>query len=117
MEILLTILLGLLAAFIAVICLYGLAYWLQLADWPKTKLKQQLYQSGETVVPRKRRYLEQTFVWLSYFSTAHVIGLMLATLIALTVFGVVTFDIWYPVVYIIFTGFAILTLARQQSSA
>ena len=106
---------GLIVAIIVVVLLYGIAHWLQIAKFEKTKLKQQLYHAGETVVPQKRRYLEQTFVWLSYFSTAHVIGFMLATLLVLTAVGVGTgsIDLIYPLIYFVFVAFAILTLARQ----
>ncbi|MFX1252250.1 MAG: hypothetical protein ACFFCZ_11640 [Promethearchaeota archaeon] len=109
---------GLIVAIIVVVLLYGIAHWLQIAKFEKTALKQQLYQSGETVVPQKRRYLEQTFVWLSYFSTAHVIGFMLATLLVLTAVGVVIgvgtgINLIYPLIYFVFVAFAILTLARQ----
>lgn len=112
---------GLIVAIIVVVLLYGIAHWLQIAKFEKTTLKQQLYHAGETVVPQKRRYLEQTFVWLSYFSTAHVIGFMLATLLVLTAVGVGigvgigagSIDLMYPLIYFVFVAFAILTLARQ----
>ncbi|MHA2298305.1 MAG: hypothetical protein ACXAEU_18320 [Candidatus Hodarchaeales archaeon] len=69
-------------------------------------------------MPRKRRYLESTFIWLSYFSTAHVISLILATLLFITALGAVSsVDILYPLLYLIFTAFAILTLARQAYSS
>ncbi|MFX1511610.1 MAG: hypothetical protein ACFFCQ_03395 [Promethearchaeota archaeon] len=109
---------GLVAACSTVVLLYGLAYYLQLAKWEKTKLKQQLYQSGETVTPRKRRYLERTFIWISYFSAVHVVGFMLATLLVLTIIGVGVgmIEIQYPIVYFVITVFAILFLARSQNS-
>jgi hypothetical protein len=111
-------LLGLFAAFVAVVIFYGLAHWLQLAKWEKSKLKKQLYHSGETVIPRKRRYLEQTFIWLSYFSIVHVISFMLITLLILSVIGVESFeDIIYPLVYFVFTAFAILVLAKKPASS
>jgi hypothetical protein len=111
---------GLITAFVTVVLLYGLAHYLQIAKFPKTKLKQQLYQSGETVTPRKRRYLERTFIWMSYFSTAHVIGFMLGTLLILTIVGVGTgadeIKLRYPIAYFVITVFAILFLARSQKS-
>ncbi|MHA1170127.1 MAG: hypothetical protein ACTSRU_20035 [Candidatus Hodarchaeales archaeon] len=106
------LMMALFSACVAVIFLYILARYLQLADWPKTKLKQQLYQSGETVTPRERRYLERTFIWLSYFSTAHVVSLFLATLLVLTAFTD-SIEIIYPLIYIMFASFSILTLAKQ----
>lgn len=114
LELLESLFLGLIVAIFVVVVLYGLAYWLQIAKFPKTKLKLQLYQSGETVIPRKRRYLERTFIWLSYFSTVHVLGFMLATLLvlgALAKDGIIKIE--YPLVYFLFAAFAILTLARQ----
>lgn len=106
---------GLISAFVALVVLYGLSYYLQLnRAWPKTVLKKQLYQSGETVVPKKRRYLEKTFIWLSYFSTAHVISFMIATMLILTVTAG-TIDFTFPVIYFLFTAFAIVFLARDFS--
>jgi hypothetical protein len=109
---------GVITAFAAIVLLYGLAHYLQLAKFPKTKLKQQLYQSGETVTSRKRRYLERTFIWMSFFAAAHVISFMLATLLILTVVGVDPdsggLKIQYPIVYFLFSAFAILLLARSQ---
>ena len=114
-EFLNEIVMGLFAAFMALAVLYGLAHWLQIAKFPKSKLKQELYQSGETVVPRKRRYLERTFIWLSYFSIVHVISFMLITLLAITaITGAI--DIFYPLLYFIFTAFAILALARTPAT-
>ncbi len=105
---------GVITAFVAIVLLYGLAHYLQLAKFPKTKLKQQLYQSGETVVPRKRRYLERTFIWMSFFAAAHVISFMLATLLILMAVGVDDFEISYPMVYFGFSAVALLLLARSQ---
>lgn len=106
---------GIISAFVALVILYGLSYFLQLSRaWPKTALKQQLYQSGETVIPKKRRYLEKTFIWLSYFSTAHVISFMIATMLIITI-TTGTIDITFPVIYFLFTAFAIVFLARDFS--
>lgn len=109
MEFLNEIVPGLIAAIVAVICLYGLAQWLQISGFQKTQLKQQLYQSGETVLPHGRRYLEKTFIWISYFSISHVISFMFATLLILTL--VTTIDIFYPLLYFIITSYAIFMLA------
>ncbi|NHJ01059.1 MAG: hypothetical protein EAX86_02905 [Candidatus Heimdallarchaeota archaeon] len=115
MELLNELVRGLFAALVALAVLYGLAHWLQIAKFPKSKLKQELYQSGETVVPRKRRYLERTFIWLSYFSIVHVISFMLITLLAFTVLtGPI--EIFYPLLYFIFAAFAILILARTPAT-
>lgn len=108
-----TIILGAITAFLAVAVLYALAWWLQLADWPKTKLKQQLYQSGETVTPRKRRYLENTFIWLTFFSIVHVISFMAITLLGYLQGNT---DIVNPLVYFVIVTFAILTLVNRPAS-
>lgn len=109
MEFLSEILPSLIAAVITVVSLYGVANWLQINDFQKTKLKLQLYQSGETIIPRKRRYLEKTFIWISYFTTSHVISFMFATLLILSL--VSTIDIFYPLLYFVITSYAIFTLA------
>ena len=109
MEFLNEILPALIAATIAVICLYGLAAWLQISSFQKTRLKQQLYQSGETILPHRRRYLEKTFIWISYFATSHVISFMFATLLILTL--VTTINIFLPLLYFIITSYAIFILA------
>jgi len=109
LEFLNEILPALIAATIAVICLYGLAAWLQISSFQKTRLKQQLYQSGETILPHRRRYLEKTFIWISYFATSHVISFMFATLLVLTL--VTTIDIFFPLLYFIITSYAIFMLA------
>jgi hypothetical protein len=109
-----TIIFGGFAAFVTLLTFYRLASWLQLAKWEKTKFKQQLYHSGETVVPKKRRYLEKTYVWISYFSIAHIIGFMFATLFILSLVN--TIDIIYPILYFAITVFSVLTLAKQTES-
>ncbi len=100
------------AAFITLLVFYRLASWLQLAKWEKPKFKQQLYHSGETVIPKKRRYLEKTYVWISYFSIAHIIGFMFATLIILSLVDEV--DLLYPVLYFTIVVFSVLSLAKQK---
>ncbi|MHA1214434.1 MAG: hypothetical protein ACTSR2_04790 [Candidatus Hodarchaeales archaeon] len=105
-------LIGFFSALIAVVVLYGLAHWLQLAKWPKSKLKRQLYQSGETVTPKKRRYLERTFIWLTYFAIVHVIGFMVITLLEFPK----TADIFYPIIYLAIAFFAIWALARVPNT-
>ncbi len=109
MEFLNEIVPALIAAIIAVMCLYGLAQWLQISSFQKTRLKQQLYQSGETILPHRRRYLERTFIWISYFATSHVISFMFATLLVLAL--VTTIDIFFPLLYFIITSYAIFLLA------
>ena len=106
---------ALIVAIIAVLCLYGLAKWIQIGSFEKTRLKQQLYQSGETILPRKRRYLDQTFIWISYFSTAHVISFMFATLLILSL-GI-RVNIFYPLVYFVITSFAIFMLAIKTPAS
>lgn len=100
---------ALITAIIVVLCLYRLAAWLQISSFQKTRLKQQLYQSGESILPQRRRYLETTFIWLSYFSTSHVISFMFATLLILSV--ATTIDILYPLLYFFITIYAIFMLA------
>ncbi|MFX1284921.1 MAG: hypothetical protein ACFFB5_14765 [Promethearchaeota archaeon] len=109
MEFLNEVLPALIVAIIAVLCLYGFAKWLNIGRFQTTRLKQQLYQSGETILPRKRRYLDQTFIWISYFSTAHVISFMFATLLILSL-GI-RINIFYPFVYFVITSYAIFMLA------
>lgn len=109
MEFLNEIVIALIAALIAVLCLYGLAQWIKIGSFQKSRLKQQLYQSGETILPRKRRYLDQTFIWISYFSTAHVISFMLATLFILSL-GT-TINLFHPLIYFFITSYAIFMLA------
>ena len=115
MEFLNEIVPALFAVIIAVICLYGLAQWFQISDFQKTRLKQQLYQSGETILPHRRRYLEKTFIWLSYFATSHVISFMFATLLILTL--LTTIDIFFPLLYFVITSYAIFMLAIKTPAA
>ncbi|PWI47428.1 hypothetical protein CEE45_12060 [Candidatus Heimdallarchaeota archaeon B3_Heim] len=100
---------SILAAVIAVISVYGIAHWLQIQNFQKTRLKLQLYQSGETILPRRRRYLDKTFIWISYFTTSHVISFMFATLLVLSL--VTTINIFYPLLYFVITSYAIFMLA------
>ncbi|MFX0182337.1 MAG: hypothetical protein ACFE95_04560 [Candidatus Hodarchaeota archaeon] len=109
MEFLNEIVPALIASIIAVICLYLLAQWVRIGSFQKTRLKQQLYQSGETIIPRKRRYLDQTFIWISYFSTAHVISFMFATLLILSL-GI-EINLFFPLLYFGITSYAIFMLA------
>jgi len=113
-EFLIEILPALIAAIIVVICLYSLAAWLQISSFQKSRLKLQLYQSGESILPQRRRYLETTFIWLSYFSTSHVISFMFATLLILSV--VTTIEILYPLLYFLITSYAIFMLAIKTPS-
>ena len=104
---------GLIVAFITVIGLYYLAHWLQIADFPRTRLQQQLYQSGETILPKKRHYLEWTAIEIPYFMVAHVISIMLATLLILTI--IPTINLVYPLVYFAITSYAIFMLTRRPA--
>ena len=104
---------GGITAFIAVIVLYLLSRWLQITDYPKTRLKQQLYQSGETVRPRKRRYFELTLLEMPYFMAVHAIALMFSTLLILTLVSKV--DLVYPIIYFAITIYAIFIFAKRPS--
>ena len=68
-----TILFGGFAAFITLLVFYRLASWLQLAKFEKTKFKQQLYHSGETVIPKKRRYLEKLHLYAQATSISEIL--------------------------------------------
>ncbi|MFX1466583.1 MAG: hypothetical protein ACFFA5_08940 [Promethearchaeota archaeon] len=113
MDVLTQMIIGGITAFIAVIVLYLLSRWLQITDYPKTRLKQQLYQSGETVRPRKRRYFEQTLLEMPYFMAVHAIALMFSTLLILTLVSKV--DLVYPIVYFAITIYAIFIFAKSTS--
>lgn len=115
LEILIKIGTGLISALLAVIALYRFAHWIRIEGVRKTRLKQQLYQGGETILPRKRRYLDQTFIWISYFTTAHVISFMFATLIILSLGVAINFI--YPLVYFTITSFAIFMLAIKSPNS
>lgn len=65
---------------------YSLSKWLQ-PPRSTSKLATQLYQGGETIEPRERRYLESTIQYVAYFSILDIIGFFLGTLFVRSVMG------------------------------
>ena len=102
------IILGLISVTVAFSTIYGLAYLFKIKNFQKTRLKQQLYQSGETILPRERRYLDKTFIWISYFSISHAITFMFATLLIITISSKI--QMIYPLLYFFITFYAICIL-------
>jgi len=112
----LQIVLALASAGLGVLVLFWLSKWLAPAVTAKSKLKQELYASGETVQPRKRKYLSSSVQWLCLFSVLHILGFMIGTLIILSASRDLV-EFAFPLLYILIAIFVVLALAGIAGSA
>ena len=70
-----------LAALVVILFIEWLARALR-PNIPPPEFATDIYQGGEAVRPRKRRYLEQTHVYAAVFTILHVISFMIASFTA-----------------------------------